>query len=58
MTTVLRRSVAEPAAFDQFYRAHAESVLLFLTRRTLDAQVALDLTDGLRHPPCMDCDGR
>jgi RNA polymerase sigma-70 factor (ECF subfamily) len=42
--TVLQRSVADPAAFEGFYRAHAESVLLFLTRRTLDPHLALDLT--------------
>jgi RNA polymerase sigma factor (sigma-70 family) len=42
--TLLQRSVADPAAFEGFYRAHAESVLLFLTRRTLDPHLALDLT--------------
>lgn len=31
-------------AFGEFYRANAESVLVFFARRTLDPQVALDLT--------------
>ncbi|HTE63061.1 MAG TPA: RNA polymerase sigma factor [Solirubrobacteraceae bacterium] len=42
--TTLQRSVAAPAAFEEFYRAHAEALLVFLTRRTLDAHLALDLT--------------
>jgi RNA polymerase sigma factor (sigma-70 family) len=36
--------MADPARFVPFYRQEAETVLLFLTRRTLDAEVALDLT--------------
>jgi len=36
--------MADPEAFVPFYRQEAESVLLFLTRRTLDGEVALDLT--------------
>ncbi len=30
--------------FSRFYRAHARDVLLFFTRRTFDAEAALDLT--------------
>jgi RNA polymerase sigma-70 factor (ECF subfamily) len=40
----LARSVADPSAFDQFYVEHAKRMLVFFTRRTLDAEVALDLT--------------
>jgi RNA polymerase sigma factor (sigma-70 family) len=36
--------MADPEAFVPFYRQEAEAVLLFLTRRTLDAEVALELT--------------
>jgi len=36
--------MAEPESFVPFYRDEAEMVLLFLTRRTLDAEVAIDLT--------------
>lgn len=43
-TTALQRSVDDPAAFEAFYGAHAEAVLVFLTRRTFDAHCALDLT--------------
>ncbi len=43
-TTALRRSARDPAAFADFYRAESEGLLLFFTRRTFDAQVALDLT--------------
>lgn len=40
----LQRSVEEPGAFDAFYRALAPPLLRSLTRRTLDAETALDLT--------------
>jgi RNA polymerase sigma factor (sigma-70 family) len=36
--------MADPEGFVPFYRREAEAVLLFLTRRTLDGEVALDLT--------------
>ena len=36
--------MADPDSFVAFYREEAEFVLLFLTRRTFDAEVALDLT--------------
>jgi RNA polymerase sigma factor (sigma-70 family) len=36
--------MADPEGFVPFYRQEAEAVLLFLTRRTLDGEVALDLT--------------
>ena len=36
--------MADPAGFVPFYRGEAEAVLMFLTRRTLDPEVALDLT--------------
>jgi RNA polymerase sigma factor (sigma-70 family) len=36
--------MADPADFVPFYRGEAEAVLMFLTRRTLDPEVALDLT--------------
>jgi RNA polymerase sigma factor (sigma-70 family) len=36
--------MADPEGFVPFYRQEGEAVLLFLTRRTLDGEVALDLT--------------
>jgi RNA polymerase sigma-70 factor (ECF subfamily) len=36
--------MADPEGFVPFYRQEAEAVVLFLTRRTLDGEVALDLT--------------
>lgn len=36
--------MAQPDAFIALYERDAEAVLVFLTRRTLDAEVALDLT--------------
>jgi RNA polymerase sigma factor (sigma-70 family) len=36
--------LGDRAAFGAAYRQHARSILLFLTRRTYDAEVALDLT--------------
>lgn len=36
--------MADPDDFMPFYQQEAEAVLLFLTRRTLDGEVALDLT--------------
>lgn len=35
--------MADPEAFVPFYRDEAEAVLMFLTRRTLDGEVALEL---------------
>src|SRR5262245_14299926 len=40
----LRRSAGEPDAFAGFYDAHFEGLLRYLTRRTGDAEVGLDLT--------------
>ncbi len=40
----LIRSVAEPSAFGDVYRAHARTVLTFHARRTWDPEVALELT--------------
>ena len=36
--------MARPDAFVALYERDAEAVLVFLTRRTLDVEVALDLT--------------
>jgi RNA polymerase sigma factor (sigma-70 family) len=36
--------MADSETFVRFYREEAEAVLLFLTRRTLDAEVAVELT--------------
>jgi RNA polymerase sigma-70 factor (ECF subfamily) len=36
--------MADPEGFVPFYRQEAEAVLLFLARRTLDGEVALELT--------------
>jgi len=36
--------MADSKAFVPFYQAEAEAVLMFLTRRTLDGEVALELT--------------
>jgi RNA polymerase sigma factor (sigma-70 family) len=43
-TCALRRSASEPQAFAAVYDAHAVGVLRFLARRTLDVEVARDLT--------------
>lgn len=43
-STALRRSVRDPRAFGDFYRAESEALLVFFARRTLDPQLALDLT--------------
>lgn len=37
-------SVDDPAAFHDFYRAYVDRVVVFFARRTLDAEIALDLT--------------
>ncbi|WCB95065.1 ECF RNA polymerase sigma factor SigE [Baekduia alba] len=42
--TALARSVKEPTAFDAFYRAHANALLRYFARRTLDPEAAADLT--------------
>jgi RNA polymerase sigma factor (sigma-70 family) len=36
--------LSDPGAFSTFYSAHARALLLFFTRRTFDAEAALDLT--------------
>jgi DNA-directed RNA polymerase specialized sigma24 family protein len=36
--------LGDRAGFAAAYRRHARSILLFLTRRTYDAEIALDLT--------------
>ena len=41
---LLARSVDDPAAFHDFYRAYADRVVVFFARRVLDAETALDLT--------------
>jgi RNA polymerase sigma factor (sigma-70 family) len=40
----LGRSVRQPSAFSDFYGANARGVLRFFVRRTLDVEVARDLT--------------
>jgi RNA polymerase sigma-70 factor (ECF subfamily) len=41
---LLCRSVDDPAAFGEFYRAYIDRVVVYFARRTLDAEAALDLT--------------
>ena len=41
---LLRRSLDDPAAFQEFYRAHADRVVIFFARRAYDPELALDLT--------------
>jgi len=36
--------MADPGDFDELYRREGEGVLIFFTRRTLDPEVAVDLT--------------
>jgi RNA polymerase sigma factor (sigma-70 family) len=43
-TGALARSVEDPDAFAEFYATYAERVLVFFTRRVLDAEVAMELT--------------
>jgi RNA polymerase sigma factor (sigma-70 family) len=40
----LQRSRTDPTAFEQVYEQHAVGILRFLARRTLDVEVARDLT--------------
>jgi RNA polymerase sigma-70 factor (ECF subfamily) len=40
----LRLSRSHPGAFERFYQSHADGVLRFLARRTLEVEVARDLT--------------
>jgi RNA polymerase sigma-70 factor (ECF subfamily) len=40
----LRRSATDPVAFEAVYEQHAVAILRFLARRTLDVEVARDLT--------------
>ncbi|MGI8624126.1 MAG: RNA polymerase sigma factor [Solirubrobacteraceae bacterium] len=42
--SLLSASVTDPGAFEAFYRAYVERVVRFFTRRTLDAEISLDLT--------------
>lgn len=42
--SVMESFLADSQAFSAFYRAHARALLVFFARRTLDAEVALDLT--------------
>ena len=42
--TALRRSARDPRAFAELYQAESEALLVFFARRTLDPQLALDLT--------------
>jgi RNA polymerase sigma factor (sigma-70 family) len=42
--TALARSVDDPEAFREFYVATAQRLVVFFTRRVLNAEVALDLT--------------
>lgn len=42
--TALGQSAADPQAFGVFYRANFEPLLRFVTRRVLNADVALDVT--------------
>ena len=42
--TSLRRSVNDAGEFESFYRLHAEAMLVFFARRTLDPHLALELT--------------
>ncbi len=42
--TALGDSAQDPEAFRDFYVANVQRVVVFFTRRTLDAEVALDLT--------------
>ena len=41
---LLCRSVDDPAAFHEFYRAYVDRIAGYFARRTLDAETALDLT--------------
>jgi RNA polymerase sigma factor (sigma-70 family) len=43
-TTALARSVEDPDAFRELYAATAQRLVVFFTRRVLNAEVALDLT--------------
>jgi RNA polymerase sigma-70 factor (ECF subfamily) len=42
--TALARSAADPDAFREFYVANVQRLIVFFTRRTLNAEVALDLS--------------
>lgn len=41
---LLVASVQDPSAFQDFYRAYVDGVVAYFTRRTFDAELALDLT--------------
>ena len=40
---LLAQARDDPGAFAAFYEAHAQQVLVYFTRRTMDVQIALDL---------------
>lgn len=42
--SALARAVNDPAAFGEFYEANAKQLVVFFTRRILDAEMAVDLT--------------
>lgn len=42
--SLLRRSRADPDAFAKFYEQNARTMLMWMTRRVLDAEIAVDLT--------------
>lgn len=42
--SALRQSARDPSRFSAFYGTHARDLVVFFTRRTYDAEVALDLT--------------
>lgn len=41
--SLLAQARNDPGAFGAFYEAHAQQVLVYFTRRTMDVQIALDL---------------
>ena len=44
MVAAINVQMSPPSTFIEFYERNAETLLLFFTRRTLDVEVALDLT--------------
>lgn len=40
---LLAQAAEDPAAFDAFYKQHAQQVLVYFSGRTMDVQIALDL---------------
>jgi RNA polymerase sigma factor (sigma-70 family) len=43
-TSALREAQERPEVFEAFYREHAQALFVFLARRSLDPQTALELT--------------